>query len=102
MRIVLLGLVPALVVSSVLLEAGPGADGVTGHEIVVGMSAPFKGASRSLGIELYRGSMAYLSEVNRAGGVHGRTITLKAYDDGYQPDQHAVEYVHGSLLDLQR
>ena len=51
------------------------------------MSAPFKGASRSLGIELYRGSMAYLSEINRAGGVHGRTIALKAHDDGYQPDQ---------------
>jgi ABC-type branched-subunit amino acid transport system substrate-binding protein len=31
--------------------------------------------------------MAYLSEINRAGGVHGRTIALKAYDDGYQPDQ---------------
>jgi ABC-type branched-subunit amino acid transport system substrate-binding protein len=51
------------------------------------MSAAFKGASRSLGIELYRGSMAYFTEVNRSGGVHGRTITLKAYDDGYQPDQ---------------
>src|SRR5207342_157644 len=86
----------ALVLSSMLLASGPPvqpatesqvAEGVTDHEIVVGMSAPFKGASRGLGIELYRGSMAYLSEINRAGGVHGRTIVLKAYDDGYQPDQ---------------
>jgi branched-chain amino acid transport system substrate-binding protein len=60
--------------------------GVTDTEIVVGMSAPFSGTSRSLGIELYRGSMAYLTEVNRSGGVNGRTITVKAYDDGYQPD----------------
>lgn len=96
MRTVLLGVGPALVLSSMLLASGPPvqpatesqvAEGVTEHEIVVGMSAPFKGASRSLGIELYRGSMAYLSEINRAGGVHGRTIALKAYDDGYQPDQ---------------
>jgi branched-chain amino acid transport system substrate-binding protein len=63
------------------------AEGVTDREIRIGMSAAFKGASRSLGIELYRGSMAYFTEVNRSGGVHGRTITLKAYDDGYQPDQ---------------
>jgi ABC-type branched-subunit amino acid transport system substrate-binding protein len=96
MRTVLLGVGPALVLSSMLLASEPSVlpaaesqvtEGVTNHEIVVGMSAPFKGASRSLGIELYRGSMAYLSEINHAGGVHGRTIALKAYDDGYQPDQ---------------
>lgn len=66
---------------------GLGSEGVTDDEILIGMSAAFKGASRGLGTELYRGSMAYLSEVNRAGGVHGRHIVLKAYDDGYQPDQ---------------
>jgi branched-chain amino acid transport system substrate-binding protein len=95
-RALLLGVAPALVLSSVLLGAGTSAlppadaqapEGVTDQQIVVGMSAPFRGASRSLGIELYRGSMAYFSEVNRTGGVHGRTIALKAYNDGYQPDQ---------------
>jgi len=55
-------------------------------ELVVGMSAAFSGASRSLGIELYRGSMAYLTEINRTGGVHGRQIRLLGYDDGYQPN----------------
>lgn len=68
------------------LGAEQASEGVSDTEVAVGMSAPFKGASRSLGIELYRGSMAYLDEVNRAGGVHGRKITVKAYDDGYQPD----------------
>lgn len=62
------------------------ADGVTPKEVLVGMSAAFTGASRSLGLELYRGSMAYLAEINQAGGVHGRQIALRAYDDGYQPD----------------
>jgi ABC-type branched-subunit amino acid transport system substrate-binding protein len=60
--------------------------GVTPKEIVLGMSAAFTGASRGLGLELYRGSMAYLTEVNRTGGVHGRQVVIKAYDDGYQPD----------------
>jgi ABC-type branched-subunit amino acid transport system substrate-binding protein len=55
------------------------------EDIVLGMSAPFTGPSRGLGIELYRGSMAYLEHVNSRGGVHGRKIVLKAYDDGYNP-----------------
>jgi branched-chain amino acid transport system substrate-binding protein len=54
-------------------------------DIVLGMSAAFKGPSRGLGIELYRGSMAYFEEINRLGGVHGRKIVIKAYDDGYNP-----------------
>jgi branched-chain amino acid transport system substrate-binding protein len=54
-------------------------------EIVVGMSAPFNGPSNGLGIELYRGSMAYFDHVNSEGGVHGRKIVIKAYDDGYNP-----------------
>ena len=55
------------------------------EEIVLGMSGAFSGPSRGLGIELYRGSMAYFEQVNADGGVHGRKIVLKAYDDGYNP-----------------
>ena len=60
--------------------------GVTDSEIVLGMSAAFSGPSRGLGIELYRGASAYFTHVNQNGGVQGRTIALKTYDDGYQPD----------------
>ena len=55
-------------------------------EIVLGMSAAFSGPSRGLGSELYRGAMACFSHVNENGGVGGRRIVLKLYDDGYQPD----------------
>ena len=55
------------------------------EDIVLGMSAAFSGPSRALGIELYRGSQAYLEKVNREGGVHGRNVVIKAYDDGYDP-----------------
>ena len=55
------------------------------EDIPIGMSAAFTGQSRALGIELYRGSIAVLDQVNREGGVHGHKIVLKAYDDGYNP-----------------
>jgi branched-chain amino acid transport system substrate-binding protein len=67
-------------------RADSGDEGVTPGEILIGMSAAFSGASQSLGQELYRGSMAYLDEVNATGGVNGRRIRVKAYDDGYQPE----------------
>ena len=60
--------------------------GVTDREIVLGMSAAFSGPSRGLGIELFRGARAYFEHVNRNGGVRGREVVLKTYDDGYQPD----------------
>jgi branched-chain amino acid transport system substrate-binding protein len=58
-----------------------------GDDIVLGMSAAFKGPSRGLSIELYRGSLAYFEQVNKMGGVHGNTIHIKAYDDGYNPKE---------------
>ena len=60
--------------------------GVTDSEFTLGMSAAFSGPSRGLGIELYRGAMAYFEQINGAGGVRGRRVALKTYDDGYQPD----------------
>jgi ABC-type branched-subunit amino acid transport system substrate-binding protein len=54
-------------------------------DIVIGMSAAFSGPSASLGIELYRGSMAYIAHVNSIGGVNGRKLVIKAYDDQYDP-----------------
>lgn len=65
-------------------------------DIVVGMSALFTGPSESLGIELYRGSMAYLEHINSRGGVHGRKVVLKAYDNGYNPAraiQNTIELI---------
>jgi ABC-type branched-subunit amino acid transport system substrate-binding protein len=63
----------------------PFAEHARAEEIVVGMSGAFTGPTRGMGIELYRGSMAYFEHVNSQGGVHGRKIVIKAYDDGYNP-----------------
>ncbi len=64
----------------------PKTSGVTDTQIVLGVSAAFSGPSRGLGIELYRGAMACFNHVNSAGGINGRKIVLKTYDDGYQPN----------------
>jgi ABC-type branched-subunit amino acid transport system substrate-binding protein len=55
------------------------------EDIIIGMSAAFKGPSKGLGIELYRGAMAYIENVNRSGGAAGHRIVIKAYDDNYDP-----------------
>jgi branched-chain amino acid transport system substrate-binding protein len=62
------------------------APGVTAREIRIGSSAVFKGKTAGLGTELYRGAQAYYNEVNARGGIFGRTISVVALDDDYQPD----------------
>ncbi len=73
--------------------------GLTDTEIVLGMSAAFSGPSRGLGIELYRGAMACFNHVNRAGGVGGRRIVVRTYDDGYQPAPSVENTVKLTLND---
>ena len=67
-------------------DNGDGSEGVYDGKIVLGMSAAFSGPSRGLGSELYRGARSYFNHVNENGGVGGRQIVFKLYDDGYQPD----------------
>jgi ABC-type branched-subunit amino acid transport system substrate-binding protein len=74
-----------LKLSLVLLLAEFLAGPLAAKDIEIGMSAAFKGYSRSLGIELYRGSLAYINHVNEHGGIRGRRLTLKVYEDGYDP-----------------
>lgn len=71
-----------LAVSASLALALP----VCAQPLVIGTSAAFSGPSKGLGIELYRGMRAYFDEVNQAGGINGRPVLIKAYDDGYNPE----------------
>ncbi len=58
---------------------------IAASDYVLGMSAAFTGPSQRLGLELYRGSMAYFHHINENGGINGSKILIKAYDDGYNP-----------------
>lgn len=71
------------------------------QDIKIGVSAAFKGPSRFLGIELYRGSMAYIDYINANGGLNGRKITVLAMDDGYNPRpaiNNTVQFVEGNKV----
>ena len=80
------GVAGALALPWLRIGAAETGAGVTDSEITLGTSAAFSGPSRGLGIELYRGAQAYFQHVNDNGGVEGRSIAVKPYDDGYQPD----------------
>ncbi|MFN2267047.1 MAG: ABC transporter substrate-binding protein [Desulfonatronovibrio sp.] len=56
------------------------------QEIYLGMSADFSGPNRGLGIEFYRGAACYFESLNSRGGIHGRNVVIKAYDDRYEPE----------------
>lgn len=77
-----------------LIAAGAGAQssvgsatpGVTADRILFGQSAALGGPAASLGTEMRRGIVAAFEEVNRAGGVGGRRLELRSYDDRYEPE----------------
>jgi branched-chain amino acid transport system substrate-binding protein len=54
-------------------------------DIVVGQSAPFSGPSSRTAQEFRDGALAWFSEVNRRGGIHGRRVRLVSLDDRYDP-----------------
>lgn len=59
--------------------------GVTDGEIRIGTSLALGGHASYLGTQMVHGAMAYLNEINRNGGVHGRSIRVVVYDDQYDP-----------------
>ncbi|NOY45174.1 MAG: ABC transporter substrate-binding protein [Deltaproteobacteria bacterium] len=63
--------------------------GVTADRILIGTSQSFSGPLVFPGTEEIAGIEAYLEYVNQNGGIHGRKIEWKWYDDGYKP-QDAV------------
>ncbi|MEH6525442.1 MAG: ABC transporter substrate-binding protein [Sneathiella sp.] len=70
--------------------------GVNDAEILFGQSAAFEGPASALGQGMRDGILAAFHEVNKVGGVHGRRLELKSYDDGYNPGK-AIENVNRLL-----
>ena len=78
----LLCLLPAAAVAQTA-----GTPGVTADRILFGQSAALGGPAADLGTEMRRGIAAAFEEINRQGGVGGRRLELRAYDDHYEPEQ---------------
>ena len=71
------------------LPLGGLAQGVTNDSILLGQSVALTGPAAELGIQMRNGAKAYFDYVNSLGGVHGRKIELRTYDDGYEPSRTA-------------
>ena len=59
--------------------------GVSDNEILLGSCLALTGHASFLGTQTLHGALCYLRTINEAGGVHGRSIKVIAYDDGYDP-----------------
>lgn len=66
-------------------ETKDGTQGVTDSEIVIGNTAAVSGAYAPVGVPFQAGIQAYLDYVNDQGGIDGRKITFKHYDDEFDP-----------------
>jgi branched-chain amino acid transport system substrate-binding protein len=60
--------------------------GVTSSSIVIGGTVPLSGIASSFGA-VGPGAQAYFKYVNARGGVNGRKIDYRIYDDGYDPSR---------------
>jgi ABC-type branched-subunit amino acid transport system substrate-binding protein len=83
------GLFRALLIGWLACAAGASAaeTGVTETTIKVGMSSPFSGPNGAYGLDMKEVIGAYFEQVNKGGGVHGRTLELVALDDGYETER---------------
>jgi branched-chain amino acid transport system substrate-binding protein len=64
-------------------------DGVTDNTILIGQTIGITGQIAGAVKELNEGANAYISQVNKTGGVHGRKIQLITLDDKFDPAQSA-------------
>lgn len=66
-------------------------DGVTDKSIAVGIVNTTSGPTATTGIMFNAGPKVYFEKLNKAGGINGRKIEAKYYDDGYEPVRAASE-----------
>ena len=100
---------PGADVSGSAVEASPG---ITDTTITFGTTAPLTGNAAGVGNCAVDGAVAYFEEKNAEGGItfgdgKVRTVEIKAYDDGYDPQRALANFqqmvgdgVFGAALSL--
>ena len=58
-----------------------------GQRLVLGQSAALTGPSAQLGMQMNLGARLHFEHLNAGGGINGRTVDLRALDDGYEPER---------------
>lgn len=82
-----MAVIAVLVLLAGIQRASAEDQGVSGNEIVIGMSNALTGPASALGTGVKTGALAYFNKVNSSGGINGRKIKVISYDDGYEPKQ---------------
>ncbi len=76
----------ALVVAAAAGGYSTAEPGVTSASVLLGGTVPLTGEAAAFGA-IGPGARAYFDHVNSKGGVHGRRIEYRYYDDAYNPAQ---------------
>ena len=79
-------LLVALALASTAGAASTADPGITAKRILLGGTVPLSGEASAFG-SVGPGAKAYFDYVNAKGGVNGRRIEYRYYDDGYDPVQ---------------
>lgn len=58
----------------------------TSDELRIGLEAPLSGAQKDVGIGMLRGAQLAADEINAAGGINGKKVTIVAIDDAADPE----------------
>ncbi|MGZ5957262.1 MAG: ABC transporter substrate-binding protein [Myxococcaceae bacterium] len=69
--------------------AGGGSDGVSGDTILIGEVGSLTGSEATFGISTRNAIELALREVNAAGGVKGKRVDVRVYDDQSKPEEAA-------------
>lgn len=77
--------VAAAVASCLMAVPAAAEQGVTASTVRFAQVAALEGPASALGLGMQIGIQAAFEEVNKAGGVHGRTLQLESMNDGYEP-----------------
>ena len=80
-------------------RGGPAAGGETG-QIVVGYYGDLTGRTSNFGVSTRNGVLMAADEINKAGGINGRQITILSEDDEGRPEKAAT--VVTKLIDQDR
>lgn len=89
-RAVAIGAVTALGMAGAIAPASAADPGVTRNSITIGMTTPLTGPAAPGYKDIPAAAEAYFDYVNANGGINGRKVDLKIYDDQYNPAKTKV------------
>ncbi len=67
---------------------------VPDKEILIGSCSALSGVAGGLGSQQLVGAEAYFNYINDAGGIFGRKIAVRRYDDQYDPKRKEQAFAH--------